>query len=311
VPERVSEPRVAVVVRTKDRPLFLKRALRSILSQTLEAWECVIVNDGGDPAAVDAAIATLPTAARERVTAVHAETSRGRWVSANVGVLNTTAPFLVLHDDDDSWHPEFLERAVAELDAHPERDAALSRIEIIWEERKGDEYVPVRREIFQNQLQDALLSDALLFNRFVPIGFVYRRSLHEELGLYDEGLPVVGDWAFNLRVLSRGPIPYLSETPYAYWHQRTGESGANGNSVIDARDAHARTDALVRDRALRAYVDENGLGLVLYLTKFIDQRFVEVEAGIRAEVRATREELVRTHLVARAARRVRRALRRS
>ncbi|GAA3653307.1 glycosyltransferase family A protein [Microbacterium marinilacus] len=286
--------RVAVVVRTKDRPDFLRRALRSIASQTLEDWECAVVNDGGDAAAVDAVIAALPEAHRNRVSAVHHETSRGRWVSANAGVLATSAPLLVLHDDDDTWHPEFLERAAAYLDGRPDRAGVVSRIEIRWEELRGGSseggfYETVSTEMFQDHLPVPTLADTLLFNRYVPIGFVYRRSLHAELGLYDERLPVVGDWNFNLRVLARHALEYLDDaTPYAYWHQRTGDAGAAGNSVIAARGDHAKYDALIRDEELRRHVDEHGLGLVLYLTKFIDRRFVEVEAGIRAEIRESR-----------------------
>lgn len=282
----MAEPRVAVVVRTKDRPDFLRRALASITGQTLADWECVIVNDGGDPAAVDALIAGLPAEHRTRVRAVHHDSSRGRWVSANAGVLATTAPLLVLHDDDDSWHPEFLERAADYLDARPERSGVVSRIEIVWERRAGAGFEPVRREIFQEQLPVPTLADTLLFNRYVPIGFVYRRDLHAELGLYDERLPVVGDWNFNLKVLARGPLEYLADEPYAYWHQREGDEGPSGNSVIASRGTHAEWDALLRDEALREYVAEHGTGLVLYLTKFIDRRFVEVEQGIRAEIAA-------------------------
>lgn len=277
--------RVAIVVRTKDRPDFLHRALASIAAQTLGDWECAIVNDGGDPSPVEAAVAALPEPQRARVTAVHHDAPRGRWVSANAGVLATSAPLLVLHDDDDTWHPEFLERATAYLDAHPERDGIVSRIEIVWEERAGDSFVPVSREIFQPDLPVPTLADALLFNRFVPIGFVYRRTLHAELGLYDERLPVIGDWTFNLRVLERGPLDYLGDQPYAYWHQRTRERGPAGNSVIDASGDHAKYDALVRDQQLRRHIDEHGLGLVLYLTKFIDRRLLESERVIRDEVR--------------------------
>lgn len=283
----MTEPRAAVIVRTKDRPDFLRRALASITGQTLADWECVIVNDGGDPAAVDELIAALPAEHLARVRAVHHESSRGRWVSANAGVLATTAPLLVLHDDDDSWHPEFLARTADYLDARPDRSGVVSRIEIIWERRAGAGFEPVRREIFQERLPVPTLADTLLFNRYVPIGFVYRRDLHAELGLYDERLPVVGDWNFNLKVLARGPLEYLADEPYAYWHQREGDEGPSGNSVIASRGAHAEWDALLRDEALREYVAEHGTGLVLYLTKFIDRRFVEVEQGIRAEIAAS------------------------
>ncbi|GAA1984822.1 glycosyltransferase family A protein [Microbacterium pumilum] len=282
----MSDSAVAVVVRTKDRPEFLRRALASITSQTLSDWECVIVNDGGKPGPVDAAVAELPAEHAARVSVIHAPASRGRWVSANAGVLATSAPLLTLHDDDDSWHPEFLARSVDYLDSHPERNGVVSRIEIRWEHQTPSGYEVVSSEIFQPDLPAPTLSDTLLFNRFVPIAFVYRRSLHEELGLYDERLPVVGDWAFNLRVLARGPVDYLGPEPYAYWHQRVGASGADGNSVISSKGEHAYYDARIRDDALREYVDANGLGLVLYLTRFIDKRFVEVENGLRSEIAA-------------------------
>ncbi|MBP2437563.1 glycosyltransferase family 2 protein [Microbacterium amylolyticum] len=282
----MTEPRVAVVVRTKNRPDLLERALRSITSQTLAEWECIIVNDGGDRDPVEALVSVLPPHQREQVRIIHHETPRGRWISANAGVLAATAPLLVLHDDDDTWHPEFLDRAASYLERedNTHRGGVVSRIEIVWEEQTERGFVETGRDIFQPQLTAPTLSDALLFNRFVPIGFVYRRSIHQELGLYDESLPVVGDWNFALKVLTRGPLEYLGPVPYAYWHQRPGQGGNSGNSVIEAREDHRRVDAQIRDAALREYVQQHGIGLPLYLTKFIDQRLVDVESRLVAEV---------------------------
>ena len=209
---------ISIVVRTKNRPEYLSRAVRSITSQTFADWQAVIVNDGGDPEPVDAILEAIAPHLRERFTVIHSPSSRGRWASANAGVLATQAPLLVLHDDDDTWSPDFLARANEYMQQHPERDAVVSRIEIVWEERAGDEFEVIRSEVFQPQLHDLLLSDALLFNRFVPIGFVYRRRLHEELGLFREALPVIGDWDFNLKVLATravatGPAESARGTP--------------------------------------------------------------------------------------------------
>lgn len=282
----MTDPRVAVVVRTKDRPRFLDRALRSIAGQTLTDWECIVVNDGGDPAGVDEMVARVPEQHREKVRVLHRQTSRGRWESANTGVSLTSAPYLVLHDDDDSWHPEFLERAASYLDleSNADRGGVVSRIEIVWERVDGGDHVELGRETFQQHRTVPTLGDAMLFNRFVPIGFLYRRAMHDELGFYDDRLPVVGDWDFTMKVLARGPLEFLDDRPLAYWHQRPGNRGTDGNSVISGDELHRRFDAELRDAALRDYVNEYGPGLPLYLTKFIDQRFVEVEAAIRRDI---------------------------
>lgn len=282
----MTDPRVAVVVRTKNRPRFLDRALRSIAGQTMTDWECIVVNDGGDPADVDEMVARVPEEHRDKVRVLHRQTSHGRWASANAGVSLTSAPYIVLHDDDDSWHPEFLERAAAYLDreGNVQRGGVVSRIEIVWERVDGGDYVELGRELFQPDLTAPTLGDTMLFNRFVPIGFVYRRAMHDELGMYDERLPVVGDWDFTMKVLARGPLEYLDDDPFAYWHQRPGHAGIDGNSVISAGSEHRKYDAELRDAALREYVREYGPGLPLYLTKFIDQRLVEVEQGLRREI---------------------------
>ncbi len=277
-------PSVDIVIRTKDRPVVLRRALRSVVEQTFEDWRAIVVNDGGDPRAVREVLDG--SGAEERTTIIDHAPARGRWQAANAGVRAADAPLLVLHDDDDSWHPEFLERATGYLTDHPEAMGVVSREQIVWEEVHDDALVEVGREMFQPQLTAPLLGDLLLFNRFVPIGFLYRRELHEELGPYREDLAVVGDWDFNLRVLSRWPLEFLADEPYAFWHQRRGVvEGSAGNSVIAESRNHRHYDALVRDAHLRELVQRDGYGDTLHLTKFVDQRFLDLEHHVDQEVR--------------------------
>lgn len=284
------QARVAIVLRTKDRPVFVARALRSITAQSYRRWELVIVNDGGDADTLSAVVREAGLGDDPRARTISSPASLGRWPSANLGIANTEAPLLVLHDDDDSWHPQFLERTVAYLDAHPEAPGVVSRIEIVWETMVEGEPVEQDREVFQGHLVAPLLGDTLLFNRFVPIAFLYRRTVHDEVGLYRDDLRVVGDWNFNLSVLTRWRLEYLGETPLAYWHQRRSADGVDGNSVVAERSDHGKYDALVRDDALRERISANGIGELLYLTKFIDQRFNDVEAGLRAAIEDVRYE---------------------
>lgn len=280
---------VDIIVRTKDRPVLLERALNSVRAQTFENWRAIIVNDGGSPAEVDLVVEKAHLGDRTKV--IHHDVSQGRCASANHGVQQAEAPLIVLHDDDDTWDPKFLEMAVDYLNTHADSPGVVARIGIVWEAIESGVPVEQRREPFQPELTAPFLGDMLLFNRFVPIGFLYRREIHEEIGDYRDDLPVVEDWDFNRRVLTRWPLEFLGDEILAHWHQRLGAEGPVGNSVITEAVSHRHFDFVARDRLLREYVQREGDGHLLYLTKFIDQRAWDLEHHVDDIARAQREHL--------------------
>jgi len=277
---------VSIVIRTKDRPVYLRRALASIAAQTYGEWEAIIVNDGGSLHEVESVVAQTAASTRERVRIVTHDTPQGRWQAANAGVRAARGDLLILHDDDDSWAPAFLALATDYLERSPERLGVVSRIEIVWEERSGNSIVELRREPFLPDSVAPLLMDQQRFNQFVPIAFLYRRSLHDTIGLYDESLPVVGDWVFNTRVLEMGALEYLDGPPLVHWHQRPTAQGVDGNSVIAAREEHRRVDALLRDQQFRTFVSEHGAGGVLYF----ERRLRETEELLKSEMAIVRQD---------------------
>ena len=282
--------RVAVVVRTKDRPLLLRRALRSILAQSHEDYVVVVVNDGGDESDFASVLDEFGPLLGERLHPVRHARSLGRWPSATAGVDAVDSEFIVIHDDDDTWGPDFLATTVAHLDAHAESAGVSVRTTIIWESIEGDRITELGRDVFHPSMTDLLLADHLYKNRFVPISFLYRRSLYRELGGFNEELQVVGDWEFHIRALTAARIDFLPDEGLAFWHQRPGTEGAAGNSVIDLDHLHDRYDRLVRDERLVAYVREYGSGLPLYLTHLLhEQRRLAVDetrAAMRDELHA-------------------------
>ncbi|WP_439903044.1 glycosyltransferase family 2 protein [Microbacterium azadirachtae] len=272
--------RVGIVVRTKDRPMFLERALADIRRQTMHAWRAVVVNDGGDAAAVDRVVQGLPEPDRARIAVIHRTEGLGRSAAANAGVLALQTEFVVLHDDDDLWDPTFLEASVAWLDREPADAGVVSRTEIVYERVEGDRVVETGREPFWGEMTRITYADMLQVNRFVPIAYVYRRQLHDEVGLYREDVHAAEDWEFNLRVLRLHTIGYASDRVRAYWMQRRGQEGVLGNSMFVLADEHDRYDRMIRDEALRSYVAANGDGLPLYLARFVQD---EVERQLAAQ----------------------------
>ncbi len=264
-------PSVAIIMRTRDRPVLLSRAIASVCAQTFADWHLVVVNDGGDAAATGDVIDGHRAELAGRVTVIGNSQPRGRAAALNQGIKASSSTYVAIHDDDDTWHPEFLARTAAHLEATADAAVAV-RTEIVWERIDGSEVTELEREIFCTDVHGFTLSDLLLHNRTVPISLLYRRTVHSKIGWYREDLPVTEDWELLLRLaLAEVTLGFIDGEPLAFWHQRREAEGTLANSIVAGHAEHRGTDQLVRDEALRSYVREHGLGELLYLTRFLRQ----------------------------------------
>lgn len=264
--------RVSIVIRTKNRERLFARALDDVIAQTLEDWRILVVNDGGRPGPVDALLAERENALDGRAEVIHVDGGTGSMeAAANLGAQRAKGEYVIIHDDDDTWAPEFLSVMVGALDADPEAIAAAARTEIIFERIDGEKQVELGRAPFVPPGEMVTIYDLLQTNRVVPIGLLVRRRVYDEIGWYDPALKAVGDWEFNLRLVRHGRILFVGEEPLAFWHQRPHATGAASNSVFGESLDHMQFDRLVRDRALKDYIDRNGIGGLLYLSKYIEE----------------------------------------
>ena len=270
-------PLVDIVLRTKDRPLFLARSLDDILAQEFTDWQLIVVNDGGDLAPVQEALAARPGLAG-RLTVVDLPESTGRGAAVNPGVKAGDSPLVTWHDDDDTWHPKFLSCTIAHLETTDDVAVAV-RTEIVYERRVGDRLLETGREIFPKGMLETTYFDLLRFNHVVPISVLYRRKVHDRVGYTDPRLRSVMDWDFNLRLWLADEVGFIPDV-LAYWHQRPDARGVDGNSVIAEPQSHVLHDRLVRNEALRAYVQVHGSGDLLYLAKYVDERMQEIHTRL-------------------------------
>jgi glycosyl transferase protein, group 2 family len=253
-------PTVAVLVRTKDRPRFLRRALADIAEQTFTDYTVCVINDGGDESATRAILQASPLAhllEGDTPRLMLLTTSGGNMEAAsNAGLAATDSEFVAIHDDDDLWAPEFLERTVGALRASEALICSTRVVERYERETPEGEFEVYEERIFHDGLPGFGLQFLYRTNRTVPIGILYRRRLHELVGFYDESLPVVGDWEFNLRAAAVTEVLLVDE-PLAYWSLRPEADGAEANSV-QRQAEHARFDASVRARAIRDDLQSGG-----------------------------------------------------
>jgi len=106
--------KVAVIITTYKRPELLVRAIRSALSQTVEDFTVLVVDDGGG----------LPDlhdfTSDPRFFACSLSANTGfHAVAKNVGIRLTRSKYVAFLDDDNTWEPEHLEAALGALEGQP------------------------------------------------------------------------------------------------------------------------------------------------------------------------------------------------
>jgi SAM-dependent methyltransferase len=213
-----SEAEVLVVMRTSWRPLFLVRGVRDVLGQTFNAWHLHIVNDGGPPARVEEVVAPFRDALGSRLTVQHLLPGRGMEAASNAAIASGVGRYIVIHDDDDTWHPRYLEETVDFLSRN-DSPAVVSKAMIVREETVGDGFIILERVPFGPREKQVTREMLLERNRITTSSLLFRRSVVERIGPYREDMWALGDWEFNLRLAELGPIPFLSGY-LANWHRR-------------------------------------------------------------------------------------------
>ncbi|SFU43303.1 glycosyltransferase family 2 protein [Halomonas korlensis] len=253
---------VQIVTRTKDRPLFLERALISITQQTFKGWHCTIVNDGGDPEPVDLAAAQLSKDIRERVSVVHNPASVGMEAASNIGLKDFSADYYVIHDDDDSWAPDFLEVCVGvlRLQQHDSVQGAVAHTVKVVEAVVDNQIVTRNTSVFLPEVTAFTIPRVVQNNPFMPIAFMYSHQALELLEGYDESLPVVGDWEFNLRFIKHFDIAYVPDTTACYHVRDTARGDSSDNSITKSK-THQHYRTLIINRHIRQAMDNGSLTL--------------------------------------------------
>ena len=206
-------PAVSAIVATRDRPVLLRRAIRSILEQRYEGpLECVVVFDQSEP---DDLVDLRPDGDARSLVAIRNDRTPGLAGARNTGAVAATGELLAFCDDDDEWLPEKLRRQVEALLAAPGAAVVTSGIEVVSEGRTSVRRPPA----------DRIPREHLLRSRATevhPSTIVVRRDAFlDGIGLVDEAIPgsYGEDYEWLLRAAARAPLVAVPEPLVrVHWH---------------------------------------------------------------------------------------------
>lgn len=264
--EQKSAKTVDIITRTKNRGKLLNRAISSVLEQTHQNWRHIIVNDGGEPGVVEEVVEQYTQRYRGRMTLIHNGHSRGMEAASNTGIQAGTGKYIAIHDDDDSWQPEFLRSSVNALDKCEFESVrgAVCHTTQIHETIQSSEVVELRRQDLTPGLASISIPQILEINRFMPIAFLFERSVLDTIGLFDESLPVVGDWEFNIRFFMKYDVIVLQDK-LANYHVRQDTGDNLPNSVTSEPQRHLFYRSLIVNQHIRSDIDGGRLSTGMLL----------------------------------------------
>lgn len=271
---------VSVITRTKDRPLLLPRVVDSLARQSVRDFEWIIVNDGGDRACVDETRARAERGGL-RARAIHHDLCLGMEAASNTGIALAGEPWILIHDDDDSLEPQFMEETLNFLGHNPHYIGVVTHSYKIVETIEKGSINQRSRHILNPRLESVDLPLLAMRNQFPPISFVFSREACDRVGGFDATLPVLGDWDFNLRMLLHGDIGLLPR-PLANHHHRYDVAAgdeAYGNTVTAGRQRHLEWESRYRHAKLRQDIQSGkpGLGYILAQGKQAEMLYRELE----------------------------------
>lgn len=190
------KPLVSIVVRTKDRPEMLKRALQSIASQTYRTVEVIVVNDGGCDVDVEEARSILEDIS---LNYINLENNMGRSNAANVGIENAGGSFIGFLDDDDEYYSNHIRLLVSSLTENNDYKVAYTDAFLAFHEfRESTKEWSIKKKA--RYYSEDFSMDRFLFENYIPfLCLLFERNMLMRFR-FDVDLHAQEDWRLLTRI---------------------------------------------------------------------------------------------------------------
>ena len=188
---------VSVIIPSFNRKEFLRAAVASVLSQSFQDFELIVVEDGTEP--------DQRFYLEDPRVKIYYQLHRGVSAARNFGVSVSTGKYIAFLDSDDLWMKDKLEKQLHYIYKNPEFKIIHTNEKWL---RNGKHLNPMKKHqkyggwIFEKCLPLCIISCSSI---------LMERALFLELGGFDESLPACEDYDLWLRMTLKYPIAYLDQ----------------------------------------------------------------------------------------------------
>ena len=190
---------ISVIIPTYNRCDLLKRAINSVIKQTITPKEIIIVDNGSTDQTYQMVSLLFPE------INYFIEKKRGVSAARNKGILESKSKWIAFLDSDDTWKPTKLEKQM-EFSIFNQDKYRIIHTDENW----------YRNKKFLNQLKKHKKSGGNIFKNSLrlccisPSSVILKKKIFEEYGLFDENLDVCEDYDMWIRITSKEEVGFLN-----------------------------------------------------------------------------------------------------
>jgi len=209
--------KVSVVIPCYNQGSFLDEAVDSVLNQTFQDFEIIVVNDGSTDKTTTKLLATYQ---KPKTRIIHTE-NRGVAAARNLGIKESRGDYILPLDADDKIEPEFLQKCVDILENHPD-------ISIVY--CLGALFGAEKRMICASEFS----ARKMLLSNLVFASALFRREDWQAVGGYNSNMTRgCEDWDFWLSLVEKGRR--FHRIPEILFHYRIKDISRNASMDIETQ----------------------------------------------------------------------------
>lgn len=224
-PALASEPVISVVMPSYNRARVIGRTIRSVLAQTLQQFELIIVDDGS----TDDTLGVLAGYDDPRIGIYQQSRNAGAPAARNAGVALARSARVAFQDSDDEWQPGLL---AAHTDALAEADVSFCQLEQRYD--GASNFFPPVGWRLDHDVYGQLLATSHISTQTLAM----TKAIFQSVGGFDPEMPRFQDWDLVLRLAQAGAKFHYIAQPLAIAHDspdsltRSAEKGITGRQRL-------------------------------------------------------------------------------
>ena len=198
-------PTVSVIIPTYNRAHLIGRAIESVLSQTYNCFEIIIVDD----ASVDGTERVFKNHSDKRIRYIRSDKNMGPAGARNIGIESARGKYIAFLDSDDEWLPEKLKKQIRVFERSSDKIGVVYTATL----RKMDhgEFLVPSSDIKQ---KEGNLHNLFLCGKYlVPTpSAAVKKECFDRLGMFDVNLPAIAELDLWIRISKFYHFMYVDET---------------------------------------------------------------------------------------------------